>query len=325
MHEHGQHMQGLHVPRMLLLTLAYARLDGARHLTNGARGMEEMARKQPPTARLRRLAGELRRLRAASEHTRETVEEQTGINTATLYRIENARVRPQKRTLLALLALYGVTDSAERDRLVELTRHASQLGWLQLYESDLTEGYQTYISFEAEAIRLQNYESLYVPGLLQTEGYARAVIRGVLPFETDEDIEQRVEVRMRRQQALSREQPVPLWAVFDEAAIHRVVGGADVTREQLRHLAHTSKSPNITIQLIPYAAGAHPGMPGSFLVMEFADDDPALVYTENAGGGLFLESDIDIIRYRATFQHLVAQALSPSDTLKYINKAVQAA
>jgi transcriptional regulator with XRE-family HTH domain len=282
-------------------------------------------RKQPPTARLRRLAAELKRLRAASEHTRESVEEKTGINTATLYRIETARVRPQKRTLVALLDLYGVKEQAERDKLVELTRDSNQLGWLQLYEPELPEGYQTYISFEAEATRLQNYESVYVPGLLQTEAYARAVIRGVLPAEPDEGVAQRVEVRMRRQDTLAKEQPVSLWAVLDEAAIRRPVGGAQVMKEQLQHLLRTAKSPNIMIQVLPYSAGAHPGMPGAFVVMEFPDEDPALVYTESTGGGLFLEAEPDVERYRSTFQHLVAQALSPAETLKFITKAAEAA
>jgi transcriptional regulator with XRE-family HTH domain len=282
-------------------------------------------RKQPPTARLRRLAAELKRLRAASEHTRESVEEKTGINVATLYRIETARVRPQKRTLVALLDLYGIKENADRDKLVHLTRDSNQLGWLQRYEPELPEGYQTYISFEAEATRLQNYESLYVPGLLQTEAYARAVIRGVLPTETDEGVAQRVEVRMRRQDALAKEQPVSMWAVLDEAAIRRPVGGGQVMKEQLQHLVRTAKSPNVMIQVLPYSAGAHPGMPGAFLVMEFPDEDPALAYTENTSGGLFLEAEADVERYRSTFQHLVAQALSPAETLKFITKAAEAA
>lgn len=288
--------------------------------------MDEMAgRKQPPTARLRRLAAELKRLRAGADHTRESVEGRTGINTATLYRIESARVRPQRRTLIALLDLYGVTDRVEREKLIDLTRNSDQLGWLQVYEPELTEGYQTYISFEAEATRLRNYESLYVPGLLQTEPYARAVISGVLPAETAEGIDQRVEVRKRRQEALTKPEPLSLWAVIDEAALRRTVGGPEVMREQLDFLVSAARSPNITIQALPYSAGAHPGMPGAFLVMEFPDDDPALVYTESAGGGLFQEAEADVERYRTTFEHLVAQALSPAETTKFIKKAAEAA
>lgn len=278
-------------------------------------------RKQPPTARLRRLAAELKRLRAAAEHTRESVEERTGINTATLYRIETARVRPQRRTLLTLLDCYGVTEPADRERLVDLTRDSNQLGWLQLYEPDLPDLYQTYISFEAEASRIQNYESLYVPGLLQTAEYAQAVIRGVLPEESDDGVAQRVDVRMRRQDALRKDPPVGLWAVIDEAVIRRPVGGAEVMRGQRQHLVDMGGQPNITVQVVPYSAGAHPGMPGAFLVMEFPDEDPALVYTESGSGGLFLEAEADVERYRSTFIHLVAQALSPAESKKFITGA----
>lgn len=287
--------------------------------------MDMAGRTKPPTVRLRRLAAELKRLRAAAGLTREQVEEQTGITVGTLYRLEMAKARPQKRTLITLLDLYGMSDDAQRAALAELARNAGQLGWLQPYEPELPEGYQQYISFEAEASRLSNYESLYVPGLLQTEAYARAVIRGVLPEETTEEIEQRVQVRLRRQQALATDPPVGLWAVIDEAVIRRVVGGSKVQREQLRHLTEAAEAPHITIQLIPYGAGAHPGMPGAFLVMEFPDPDPALIYTENASGGLFLEAEPDVQRYRATFQRLTAQALSPAETLTTIRNAAESA
>ncbi|AGL20851.1 helix-turn-helix transcriptional regulator [Actinoplanes sp. N902-109] len=276
------------------------------------------ATRQAPTARLRRLAAELRRLRAESGQTRETIEEKTRINTATLYRIESARVRPQKRTLLALLDLYGVDDEAERERLVGLSRDSRQLDWLQHYEPGLPAAYQTYISFESEANRLQNYESSYIPGLLQTEAYTQEVIRSMRPSETDEGVHQRIKVRRRRQEALHKDAALSLWAVIDEAAIRRTVGGEAVMREQLDHLLKVAESPSVTLQIIPYHAGAHPGMPGAFVVMEFPHDDPALVYTESTSGGLLLEGQADVERYRWIFQRLVAQALSPAETTKLI-------
>src|SRR6266516_1057648 len=144
--------------------------------------MDLSARRQPPTVRLRRLAGELRSFRTAAGLTRDEVAEQTNINSATLYRIETAKVRPQKRTLLTLLDKYGITDEAQRNDLLAMSRQASQLGWLQAYESELPEEYTAYISFAAEARSVRNYESLFLPGLLQIENYARAVIRGVLPL-----------------------------------------------------------------------------------------------------------------------------------------------
>lgn len=297
--------------------------------------MDDMAgHKQASTARLRRLAADLKRLRVDSDEettpgrprfTQEQVTERTGINKVTLYRIETAKVRPQLRTLKALLDLYGVTDEAERARLISLTRDSAQLEWLQRFEPDLPEEYQQYIGFESEATAIKNYESLYIPGLLQTEAYAQAVIRGVLPEETENGLQQRVEVRMQRQAALTKEGGLHLWAVIDEAAIRRQVGGTAVMRKQLEHLATISNEPNVVFQILPYSAGAHPGMPGSFLLMDFPDDAPPLLYSETAGGGLVLEAESDVERYRGTFMHLVAQALSAAETLKMIRAAVKAA
>jgi transcriptional regulator with XRE-family HTH domain len=271
-----------------------------------------------PTVRLRRLSSRLRRLRETCGLSREDVAEQTGINPATLYRIETARVRPQGRTLAALLTLYGV-DDAERASLVRVLKDARQRGWLQAYESELPEEYSAYIEFEDEARSVWNYESLFVPGLLQTEPYARAVIAGVLPTMNRDGIERLVNVRMERQAVLTRERPLQLWAICDEAALHRVVGGAKVMREQLVHLAEAAELPHVTLQLIPFEAGAHPGMPGPFVVMDFAND-PNVVYIDSMAGDLFLEEEPEIRRYSAMFEHLRAIALSPTASAELISR-----
>lgn len=271
------------------------------------------SKRQIPTVRLRRLAAELRRLRNAADiSNRDEVTEKTGINAATLYRIETAKARPQMRTLKALLDLYEA-DQEQRDYLTALCRDAGKQGWLRPYHSDLPEEYTAYISFEDEAQGSRNYESLFIPGLLQTEDYARAVIQGVLPAATEEEVEDRVRARMERQAVLTREKPLKFWAVVDEAALHRVVGGAQVMRDQLVHLADTVKAPNVTFQVIPFGAGAHPGMPGQFVLMDFEDPmDTDLIYIDSMAGDLFLESDADIRRYRSIFDTLVAVALSPN-------------
>ena len=169
-------------------------------------------KRQTPTVRLRRLAAELRSLRDTSGLTRETVIERTGINAATLYRIEHGRVRPQTRTLRTLLDLYGV-DQEQQAELVALLRDARLRGWLHAYQSELPEHYTTYIGFEGEAHSVWDYESLFVPGLLQTEDYARAVIRGGLPNASRDEVERRVEVRMERQALLHNENPLNLWSI----------------------------------------------------------------------------------------------------------------
>lgn len=278
-------------------------------------------RRQPATVRLRRLAAELRGLRQAAGLTREDVSEQTNINVASLYRIEAARVRPQKRTLLALLSLYGVTDEDRRDQMVDFSRQASQVGWLQEYESELPEEYAAYISFEAEARSVRNYESLFIPGLLQTESYARAVIAGAVPVADEAYVRRRVETRMRRQVALRKEGPLNLWAIVDEASLHRLVGNAEVMAEQLKTLAEVAAEPHVVIQVVPYRAGAHAGMPGSFALMNFPDpEDPELVFIDSMGGDLFLEREADIRRFTQIFEHLQAVALSPIDSTRLIRE-----
>jgi transcriptional regulator with XRE-family HTH domain len=287
--------------------------------------MNLASRRQPPTVRLRRLAAELRGLRAAVGMTREDVSEHTGINAATLYRIETAKVRPQRRTLIALLDRYRVTDESKRTDLIALSQQATQLGWLQAFESQLPEEYTTYISFEAEARSIRNYETLFVPGLLQTEQYAKAVIAGVLPLAPAEDADRRVQARLKRQALLSKKHPLNLWAIIDEAVLHRRVGGAEVITAQLNHLAETAKLPHVTLQVLPFGVGAHPGMTGSFAVMDFPDPaDPELVYIETMGGDLFLERESDVRRYTTIFEHLRAAALNPTDSIRLITTTATA-
>ncbi|GAB3432373.1 helix-turn-helix domain-containing protein [Actinophytocola sediminis] len=264
------------------------------------------------------MAAELRRLRSAANLSRDDVSERTGLNTVTLYRIERARTRPQLRTLVALLDLYGA-GKQHREYLLNLCRDATIPGWLRQHHAALPEEYAAYISFEDEAHCVRNYVSLFVPGLLQTEDYARAVIRGVLPTATEDEVEDRVSARMGRQAVLIKDSPLKLWAVLDEAALHRVVGGPEVMLGQLDHLASAVNAPNITCQVIRYSGGAHPGMPGQFSILEFADPmDTDLIYIDSMAGDFFLESDDEISRFRASFDTLVAVAASPNDSVSLI-------
>ena len=268
-----------------------------------------------PTVRLRRLAAEIKRLREAAGLTQEEVSERTGKDRSTLYRLESAQQRPQRATLIQLLDLYGASQE-QRTELLTVLREAGQLGWMQPLRADLPPVYSDYIGFESEARSISNYESLYIPGLLQTEEYARAVIRGTLPYATAEEVENRVRARLERQSLLSGDDPRQLWTIMDEAAVRRVVGGRPVMREQLLRLHEAAALPNVTVQIVPYEAGAHPGMPGAFIVLEFQDPiDQSLVYTESLAGGLFLEDDLEIRRYILLFDHLRAAAMRPGQTL----------
>jgi transcriptional regulator with XRE-family HTH domain len=304
----------MHVPSMKMQALHL-------HVAQGSeRGHVVAARRPAPTVRLRRLAAELRRLRADAGLSREEVATATAIDPATLYRIETARARrPQRRTLLAILACYGV-DADTQAELLALSREADRPGLLQPYHDELPDQYATYIGFEAEARTVSNYESLFIPGLLQTEDYARAVIAGVMWTASQEEIEQRVRARLDRQALLSRPDPVRFWAVVDEAALHRVVGGKAVMRAQLRQLAEVAARPHVTLQVISFAAGAHPGMPGSFILLDFPDPaDPAVVYLDSMAGDLFLEADADIRRYRSITDCLRALALAPADSQRLLS------
>ncbi|CAL9520460.1 hypothetical protein SUDANB171_03810 [Streptomyces sp. enrichment culture] len=276
-----------------------------------------------PTVRLRRLAAELRSLRSSAGLTRDEVLERTGINPATLYRVESAKANPQKRTLIALLDLYEAPP-ALRAEVLAMARGATEQGWLRPYHSELPQEYTAYISFENEAWEVRNYESLFVPGLLQTEDYVRAVIAGMLPQASSREVDQRVQARVDRRAVLTKESPLRLRAVIDEAALHRAVGGREVMRAQMKHLLQMMDEPNVALQTIPFSAGAHPGMPGSFVLMTFADaEDPEIVYIDSMAGDLFLEAPVELRRYNAMFDDVMAQALSPSATADLITKLMK--
>jgi transcriptional regulator with XRE-family HTH domain len=268
--------------------------------------------------RLRRLAAELRRLRAEAGLTREDVAGRTGVNEATLYRIETAKARPQGRTLTALLDLYAVPDEL-RAELGALARQSGEQNWLQSFPSELPEPYPMYISFEGEARSLLNYESLFIPGLLQTEDYARAALSRGSPTASRDEIQRLVEARMSRQAVLTRDPALRLWAIVDEAAFHRLVGGEGVMKSQLEHLAEAAELPQVTLQAVPYDVGAHPGMAGAFVILQF--DDPGasdVVYVESGSGDLFMESETDVTRYIVIFEHLRALALPPDASVSLI-------
>ena len=286
--------------------------------------MELPPRRQPPTVRLRRLAAELRALREEANLTPKLVKEQTEIDPATLYRIESAKVRPQRRTVISLLSAYGA-EPAKRDELLELLKQSAEQGWLASYESELPELLVHYMSFESEARSIRNYETILIPGLLQTQAYAyAAVTQAGLPIADEEDVARRVEMRMQRQRLFERPDPLQLWAVIDESALHRMVGGEEVMIEQLQRLIDAGKAAHIVVQVIPFSAGAHAGMPGSFAIIEFPDpQDSDIVYSDSMAGDLFLEADAEIRRFAAVFEHLRAAALSPKDSARLITERLR--
>jgi transcriptional regulator with XRE-family HTH domain len=276
---------------------------------------------QNPTLRGRRLAMELLRRREATGMSREEVARQLEWSTSTLFRIETGRSRPQPGNVRTLLELYGVTGP-ERDGLIQLTRDARQPGWWHSFRDVLPNPYEVYIGLEGGAASIRNFEPVVVPGLLQTGDYARAMFRNG-PRELDRDeVERRVEVRLARQEILARDNRPRLWAVIDEAVIRRLVGGPEVMRGQLRHLADVAQQGKTTVQVVPYRAGAHAGTTGPFVILDFDEPtDPAVVYVETLAGDIYLEERPDVNRYTLAFDRLVAAALHPDDSVRLIEQA----
>lgn len=276
---------------------------------------------QNPTLRARRLALELIRRREASGLSREEAARRLEWSTSTIFRIETGRSRPQPGNVRAMLDLYGVTGS-ERDGLIQLAREARQPGWWHSFRGVLSNPYEVYIGLEGGAATIRNFEPIVVPGLLQTEEYARAALKGG-PRELDGDeIQARTEVRMTRQQILARPGRPRLWTVIDEAVIRRVVGNADVMRTQLRHLADAAEQGKTTIQVVPFRAGAHSGTTGPFVILDFAEiTDHAIVYVETLAGDIYLEQPHDAERYTIAFERLLAAALPPDDSVRLIERA----
>jgi hypothetical protein len=237
-------------------------------------------------------------------------------------RMETGRVGIHPRDVRDLLELYGA-DEEQCAALLVIAREARERGWWHSFFGVLPKLYLTFIGLEAEACRVRTYEPQLIPGLLQTEAYARALRHREPLRRVPEETESFIAARMARQSNLTRDDPLDLWAIVDEAAVRRLVGGKDVMRDQLRHILEVALLPNVTVQVIPFAAGAHPAMEGPFTLLEFPDPaDPQLVYLENLVTSLFLEQEQEVSRYRLVFEHAVPIALSPEESRKLIMEAV---
>lgn len=272
-----------------------------------------------PTVRRRRLGTELRRLREAHSIKLEEVAEQLGVAASTLSRIETGKAPTRSAYLAALLELYGVDDPGQRQVLTEMAREGHRKGWWAAYEDVLPTGFGIYVGLEAEAASLRAFESLVIHGLLQTEDYARAVMSTVRRKLSADEIERLVALRMQRQDALLRADPLDLWLILDEAVIRRTMGGPELTHNQLVHLADASLWPNVTLQVLPFAGGPHPSLSGPFCIIEFPERyDPDVVYTEGISGHTYLERDRDVRQCAEAFDLLRAAALSPADSTELI-------
>lgn len=275
-----------------------------------------------PTTRRRQLGADLRRLREAKGLTLEEAGARVGISKATLSRYETKEGTVKWPAVDALCREYGASD-AERLALVELAKGAKIQGWWRSLADPIPDSMNLMLTLEDEVVREDHYACMYVPGLLQTRAYAEAVHRASEVQCPEREVQHMVDIRMKRQELLDRDDPPRIWCVIDEAALRRQVGGREVMREQLGHLLALAERPHVTVQVLPFSKGAHAAAVGSFAILRGPTPDLDVAYVDLLSGGLFMEKPQELARYRLAFEYLSAQALdleSSTDIVYRISK-----
>ena len=265
------------------------------------------------------LGSQLRRLREAKGVTRQDAGYVIRASESKISRLELGRVSFKERDVDDLLSLYGVSAKSERDALLQLAREANTPGWWHRYNDVLPGWFQTYVGLEESAALIRTYELQFVPGLLQSEGYARAVIRLGNAGAAEQEIDQRVELRLQRQERLTGPDAPRLWAVLDEGALRRPIGGPEVMRGQFEHLIEMSKLPNVTIQIMPFRFGGHAAEGGAFSILRFPEQDlPDVVYVENLTGAMYLDKRDDVDTYLQAMERLCVDSATPERTVELL-------
>ncbi len=270
------------------------------------------------------LGTQLRKLRESRGITREAAGDAIRGSHAKISRLELGRVSYKERDVADLLTLYGVVDEEERAEYLALARHASTPGWWYQYNDVLPSWFETHIGLEEAASLIRTYEVQFVPGLLQTESYARAVTRLGHPDASVKEIERRVDLRMARQKMLTSPGAPRLWAVVDEAALRRPLGGEQAMREQLEHLARMTELPNITVQVAPFSMGGIAAAGGPITILRFQEPDlPDIVYLEQLTSALYLDKQDDVDRYLTVMDRLCAGAEEPGGTVRFLHELLR--
>lgn len=283
-----------------------------------------MSTEPGPATRRRQLGRQLRDLRlAAGLKTMEAAAERSGLSRATVSRIENAKQTILPRTVRLLCQTYGI-GAPMLDHLLRLAEESEDRGWLVAYSDTTPNWFERYLGEEAEASEIWGYEAEFIPGLLQTADYCRAVRAANSADVTEEAIERSVDFRIARQQLLDREAPPKLHVVLNEAVLRRHVGGIKVMREQLRHLTEMAKRPTVAVQVLPFTAGAHPAMTGSVTMLHFpADGGEATIFVEVDSGALYPDGPADFERYTWVFGRLRDLALSPAKSMALVSRLME--
>jgi len=274
-----------------------------------------------PTVRRILVGAQLRRLREDRGLTREAAGYRIRASESKISRLELGRVSFKDRDIADLLELYGVEDAGERDALVALAREANNPGWWHSFDDVLPNWFQTYVGLEEAASLIRCYEIQFLPGLLQTEAYARAVVSAGAPEAPTAEVDRRVHLRVTRQKILSRPSPPDLWAVVDEAALHRPIGGSKVMKEQVEHLLDLMARPNITLQVMPFRFGGHAGEGGAFTILRFPEPElPDVVYVEQLVSAYYLDKREYVERYARTMDRLTVDSQHPQHTRETLQR-----
>ncbi|WP_243469288.1 helix-turn-helix domain-containing protein [Streptomyces cinnamoneus] len=276
-----------------------------------------------PTVRRRRLATVLVKLREEAGKSPEDAAERIGCHRSKISRVENARLGISLGEVRDLLRFYGVDDPEYVEEVVNLARRSNERGWTQRLGLRIP-SYVDYIDYEETAHYIRSFEPMVISGLLQTADYARALLKATPTMLSNERIDELVEVRMRRQEILRRDAPPRVCVIQGEAALRAQVGGPAVMAAQLKHLVEASEHPNVDLQVLPFAAGAHAGVLGTFVLFSFPT--PAfsdIVCLEHRTGTVYLETSEDTGAYTLTFDSLRSTALSPAKSLDVINRVKQ--
>ena len=306
--------------------MTMARADGSSGARNGSSVVHHMSAPAGggPTVPRRLLGAQLRRLREERGITLEDAGDVIRASGSKMSRLETGRVGFKDRDIADLLTFYDVTDEQQRGALQELARSASAHGWWHDYSDVLPAWFEAYVGLEEAATSIRTYEIQFVPGLLQTEDYARAVTLLGHHGAPASEIEQRVGLRMARQTLLAEPRPMHLWAVLDEAVLRRPAGRPGVMRRQLQHLLEAADRPNVTIQVIPFAAGAHAAAGGPFSILRFAERDlPDVVYLEQLTSALYLDKRETVDHYMAVMERLCLEATPSASTAKIVSSILR--
>jgi transcriptional regulator with XRE-family HTH domain len=265
------------------------------------------------------LGAQLRRLREAKRITLEDAGRVIRASHSKISRLETGRVGFKDRDISDLLTFYGVNNEAERTALRSLAQRANAPGWWHDYSDVLPTWFEAYVGLEEVATQVRAYEVQFVPGLLQSEDYARAVTLLGHSDELPRDIERRVRLRMARQAVLDKPDPPNVWAVVDEAVLRRPAGSPAVMHGQLKHLLDMAQRPNITIQVMPFQAGGHSAAGGPFSILRFAEPDlPDVVYLEQLTSALYLDKPEVVDSYLKVMERVCMEAATPADSLDAI-------